>query len=98
MLNHIALYNFKKDMDASDRRIAAVKLKEGFENLRGKIDGLMSISVEIILQDTSTADFYLKAKFRDKDALFSFNNSPLLFNIRNELDKVEVIHIADYVV
>ena len=98
MLNHIALYNFKKEMDASDRKIAAVKMKEGFENLAGKIDGLMSISVEIILQDTSSADFLLKAKFRDKDSLFVFNNSPLLFNIRNELEKVEIIHTADYVV
>lgn len=98
MLNHIALYNFKKEMDAGDRKIAAVKLKEGFENLKSKIDGLVSISVEIILQDTSTADFLLKAKFRDKAALESFNNSPLLFNIRNELEKVEVIHTADYVV
>ena len=98
MLNHIALYNFKKDMDPGDRRIAAVKLKEGFENLKGKIDGLSSISVEIILQDTSTADFFLKAKFKDKAALESFNNSPLLFNIKNELDKVEAIYTADYVV
>ena len=98
MLNHIALYNFKSNMDASDRKIAAVKLKEGFENLRSKIDGLIEISVEIILQDTSTADFLLTAKFRDKAALDSFNNSPLLFNIRNELDKVEAVHTADVVV
>ena len=98
MLNHVALYNFKKDMDVSDRKIAAVKLKEGFENLRSKIDGLMDISVEIILQNTSTADFLLKAQFRDTAALNSFNNSPLLFNIRNELEKVEVIHTADYVI
>ena len=98
MLKHVALYNFKKDMDASDRKVAAVKLKKGFEGLKDKIDGLVSISVEIILQDTSTADFLLKAKFRDTAALESFNNSPLLFNIRNELDKVEVVHTADYVV
>lgn len=98
MLNHIALYNFKKEMDASDRKIAAVKLKEGFENLKSKIDGLIDIYVEIILQDTSTADFLLTAKFRDRAALDSFNNSPLLFNIRNELEKVEAVHTADHIV
>ncbi|MCH5199964.1 MAG: Dabb family protein [Oscillospiraceae bacterium] len=98
MLKHIALYNFKKEMDASDKKVAAVKLKKGFEGLRDKIDGLVSISVEIILLETSTADFLLKAKFTDKDALERFNNSPLLFNVRSELDKMEVIHTADYVV
>ena len=98
MLKHVALYNFKKEVDVSDRKVAAVKMKKSLENLRDKIDGLMEISVEIILLETSTADFLLTANFRDKAALDNFNNSPLLFNIRNELDKVEVIHTADFVV
>ena len=98
MLKHVALYNFKKEIDPSDRKVAAVKMKKGLENLRDKIDGLMEIAVEIILLDSSSADFLLVASFRDKAALDSFKDSPLLFNIRNELDKVEVTHTADYVI
>lgn len=98
MLRHIALYNFKKDVDDSDKKVAAVRIKKALENLRDKIDGIIEISVEILLLESSTADFLLVAKFRDKAALDGFNNSPLLFNVRSQMDKVEVVHTADYVV
>ena len=98
MLNHIALYNFKKDVDDSEKKVAAVRIKKALENLRDKIDGIIEISVEILLLDSSTADFLLVAKFRDKAALDGFNNSPLLFNVRSQMDKVEVVHTADYVI
>ena len=98
MLNHIALYYFKKDVDASEKKVAAVRVKKALENLKDKIDGVIDISVEIILQDTSSADFLMVAKFRDKDALNGFYNSPFLFNVRSQMDKVESVHTADYVV
>ena len=98
MLRHIALYNFKKDVDDSDKKVAAVRIKKALENLRDKIDGIIEISVEILLLESSTADFLLVAKFRDKAALDGFNNSPLLFNVRSQMDKVEVVHTADYVI
>ena len=98
MLNHIALYNFKKEVDVSERKVAAVRIKKALENLRDKIDGIIEISVEILLLESSTADFLMLAKFRDKAALDNFYNSPLLFNIRAQMDKVEVVHTADYVV
>ena len=98
MLSHIALYNFKKEVDNSEKKVAAVRIKKALENLRDKIDGIIEISVEILLLESSTADFLLLAKFRDKAALEGFNNSPLLFNVRTQMDKVEVVHTADYVV
>ena len=98
MLNHIALYNFKKDVDDSEKKVAAVRIKKALENLRDKIDGIIEISVEILLLDSSTADFLLVAKFRDKAALDGFNNSPLLFKLRSQMYKVEVVHTADYVI
>ena len=41
MLTHICLVNFKSEMAESDKKIAAVKLKEGLEKLSGKIDGII---------------------------------------------------------
>ena len=98
MLNHIALYNFKQEVDPSERKVAAVRIKKALENLRDKIDGTIEITVEILLLEGSTADFLMMAKFRDKAALDNFNNSPLLFNVRNQMEKVDVVHTADYVI
>ena len=98
MLTHIALYNVKKEVDDSEKKVAAVRIKKALENLRDKIDGIIEISVEILLLESSTADFLLVAKFRDKAALEGFYNSPLLFNVRTQMEKVDVVHTADYVV
>ena len=46
MLTHISLVKFKSEMTESDKRISAVKLKEGLEKLSGKIDGLVEIKAE----------------------------------------------------
>lgn len=98
MLNHIALYNFKEEVDPSERKVAAVRIKKALEDLKDKIDGTIDISVEILLLESSTADFLLLAKFRDKTALDNFKDSPLLFNVRTQMDMVDKIHTADYVV
>ncbi|MBD5104653.1 MAG: Dabb family protein [Ruminococcaceae bacterium] len=97
MLVHISLVNFKSGMTDSDKKISAVKLKEGLENLSGKIDGLIEIKVENLLLDSSTADMLVIAKFTGKAALERYNNSPLLFNVQSVLDKIERLDMADYI-
>jgi len=84
-------------MSHSDRTIAAVKLKEGLENLSGKIDGLLEIKVENLLLESSTADLLITCKFTGKPALDRYNSSPLLFNVQNILNNVERLDIADYI-
>lgn len=97
MLNHICLVNFKSEMSQSDKIIAAVKLKEGLENLKGKIDGLLEIKVENLLLETSSVDMLIICKFDGKPALKRYNDSPLLFNVQRVLDRVERLDIADYI-
>lgn len=97
MLTHICLVNFKSEMSHSDKTIAAVKLKEGLENLAGKIDGLIEIKVENLLLDTSTADMLITCKFTGKPALQRYSGSPLLFNVQSILNHVERLDIADYI-
>lgn len=97
MLIHISLVNFKSEMTESDKKISAVKLKEGLENLSGKIDGLIDIKVENLLLDSSTADMLVIAKFTTKAALERYNNSPLLFNVQSVLNKIERLDMADYI-
>lgn len=97
MLVHISLINFKSGMPQSDKKILAVKLKEGLEHLSGKIDGLIDIKVENLLLDSSTADMLVIGKFTTKAALERYNSSPLLFNVQSVLDKIERLDIADYI-
>ena len=97
MLTHICLVNFNSDMAPSDKTIAAVKLKEGLENLRGKIDGLLDIKVENLLLDSSSADVLIICKFTGRPALDRYSGSPLLFNVQGILNRVERLDIADYI-
>lgn len=97
MLTHICLVHFKPELSQSDKTIAAVKLKEGLENLAGKIDGLLEIKAENLLLDTSTADMLITCKFTGKPALQRYSGSPLLFNVQKILDYVETLDIADYI-
>ncbi|MCM1054141.1 MAG: Dabb family protein [Bacteroides sp.] len=97
MLIHISLVKFKSEMTQSDKRISAVKLKEGLEHLSGKIDGLLDIKVENLLLNGSTADMLIVCKFTDKSALERYNNSPLLFNVQHVLEKIERLDTADYI-
>lgn len=97
MLIHIALLTFKDELTDSDRRIAAVKLKSGLENLSGKVDGLLEISVENILLESSTADILLQCKLEDEQALENLKSTPLLFNIKPVIDMaLGRIHTASY--
>lgn len=97
MLNHIVLMTFKDELAESDRRIAGVKLKSGLENLAGKIDGLLEISVENILTEESTADILLTCKFTDEKGLKNLQTTPLMFNIKPVIDtSLGRIHTASY--
>lgn len=97
MLKHIVLMTFKKELADSDKRIAAVKLKSGLEDLAGKVDGLLNISVESILLESSTADILLLCDLENEKALENLNNTPLLFNIKPVIDKcLARIHTASY--
>lgn len=97
MLKHIALLTFKDELADSDRRIAAVKLKSGLEALAGKVDGLLKISVESILLDSSTADVLLLCDLENEQALENLKSTPLLFNIKPVIDSsLGRIHTASY--
>lgn len=97
MLVHISLVNFKSELPQSDKKILAVKLKEGLEHLSGKIDGLIDIKVENLLLESSTADMLVICKFTTKAALERYNSSPLLFNVQSVIDKIERLDTADYI-
>lgn len=98
MLNHIALLNFRDELGESDKRIAAVKLKSGLEDLADKIEGLIDIKVETLLLDCSSADILLLCKLQDREALERLKTSPLLFNIKTVIDEnLDRVHTADYI-
>lgn len=97
MLNHIVLLTFKDELADSDRRIAAVQLKSGLENLADKVEGLLDISVESILLESSSADILLLCKLENEKALENLKSTPLLFNIKPVIDRcLGRIHTASY--
>lgn len=98
MINHITLVKFKSSCSQSDKVFAAVKLKEGLEDLALKIQGLEEIKVENILLDTSTADMLVLCKFTEKSAIERFHNSPFMFNVKNIMESyIERMDSADYI-
>ncbi|MCM1298452.1 MAG: Dabb family protein [Firmicutes bacterium] len=98
MINHITFLRFKENLSESEKRIASVKLKSGFEGLAGKIDGMANIKVENILLETSNVDLIVTAQFETKEALNNYHTSPLAFNFKNTLDEsLEKTYIADYI-
>lgn len=88
---------FKDEFSDSERRLAAVKLKNGLENLAGKVDGLLEIKVENILLESSTADILLLCKLENEQALKNLETTPLMFNFKPVIDKyLGRIHTASY--
>ena len=76
MVKHVIIWNFKEELTADERKIAAVKIKEGIEGLMGKIDGLTDIKVYINPLASSSGDLILDSTFVDEDALKGYQIHP----------------------
>lgn len=69
MVRHMVCWNLRDGLSSSEREENAKKIKEGLENLKNLIDGIVSIEVIRDLLPTSTPDIILNSVFIDEKAL-----------------------------
>ena len=76
MVKHVIIWNFKEELSADEKKVAAAKIKEGIEGLLGKIDGLTDIKVYTNPLASSSGDLILDSTFVDEDALKGYQVNP----------------------
>lgn len=76
MVKHIIIWNFKEELTADKRAVAAAKIKEGIEGLLGQIEGLTDIKVYTNPLASSSGDLILDSTFVDEEALKGYQVNP----------------------
>lgn len=69
MIRHLVAWNYAEGFTAEQNRTNAELMKKELENLKGMIDGLVSIEVFIHPADSSDADILLDSLFESEEAL-----------------------------
>ena len=73
MVKHVILWKLK---DEHNNSTVKQGIKDGLEGLKGKIDGLLEIKVEINGLSSSNADVMLYSVFENEDALKGYAVHP----------------------
>lgn len=94
MTKHIVMWKIKDENKADN----ALKIKNGLEGLKGKIDGLLDIEVGINTNPSDMAfDVVLFSSFTDQAALDSYQSNPLHLEVAGFVRSVaEERHVVDY--
>ena len=75
MVKHVILWTLK-ELSEEEKKTAKAGIKEGLENLKGKIPGLLEIKVVKDGLPGSTADVMLDSSFESYEALKSYSPHP----------------------
>ena len=75
MVKHVILWTLKEECKADADNIK-LGIKEGLENLKGKVPGLVDITVNINPLETSNADVMLDSTFESFEALKGYAIHP----------------------
>ncbi len=74
MVRHVIVWTLKDDVEDKDK--VKADIKAGLEGLQGRIEGLISISVEISPLSTSNADLMLDSTFTSFETLKAYSVHP----------------------
>ncbi len=77
MVKHIILWKLKSEFTAEEKAEAKAEAKKRLESLNGKIDGMLSLRVEIDGLASSNADMMLDSAFTTEEALAGYQTNPL---------------------
>jgi hypothetical protein len=72
MVKHIILWNFKEELTPQQRQENAMKIKQGLEGLKDKIEGIVCIEVITNHLESSNAEIMLDSTFIDEQALKNY--------------------------
>lgn len=76
MVKHVILWQLKDELTDSEKMEVKAGIKAGLEALKGKIPGLLEISVEINPLTSSNADVMLDSTLEDEKALKGYAVHP----------------------
>ena len=76
MVKHIIIWNFKDELSSDERKDLSLKIKNGLESLKDKIDGIVDIKVYTEFLGSSNGDLMLDSTFTDESALKAYQVNP----------------------
>lgn len=77
MVKHVILWTLKPELSDSEKEKIKKEIKDGLENLKGKIPGLAEIKVNTEGRlASSTADLMLDSTFENAEALKNYAKHP----------------------
>ncbi len=76
MVKHIILWKLKEEYTKEQKECIKAGIKEGLEGLKGRVPGLISITVNTEGCDTSNADLMLDSSFESMEALKGYSVHP----------------------
>lgn len=83
MIRHRIIWKLKEDMSEVEKQEVRMQAKKHLEALRGKIDGLITLSVIIDPLPTSNGDMMLDSLFDSVEALKGYASHPLHLAVAN---------------
>lgn len=75
-LRHLVIWKLKTELSAEEKKSAAAEIKKRLEALNGRIPGLISLTVQTLLTDTSSGDLLLDSCFTGKAELDAYQQNP----------------------
>lgn len=85
MIKHIILWQLKDELSDNEKKEIKINIKNGLENLLGKIPGILEIKVLIDPLETSNVDIMLDSSFEDDNALAVYTNDSKHIRVKDEL-------------
>lgn len=76
-MKHVIIWKLKDSYSEEDAARIKADAKRELEALNGKIEGLISLTVETELFESSSGDMALISEFTDYDAFISYRTNPL---------------------
>lgn len=76
MVKHIIIWTLKDSLSSAEKEKVKANIKLKLEGLKGKIDGLMEISVQTELLESSNGDLMLNSTFESAEALKAYAVHP----------------------
>ncbi|MBR4374103.1 MAG: Dabb family protein [Treponema sp.] len=83
MVKHVILWQLKDELSAEEKENVKKGIKEGLEGLKGKIEGLREIKVNITSLPSSTADLMLDSTFDNAECLKNYSTNPAHVEVAN---------------
>lgn len=76
MVKHIILWNLKDEFSTEEKETIKEGIKSGLEGLKGKVPGLLEITVHTNGLPSSNADLMLDSVFENEEALKGYAVHP----------------------